>query len=75
MKPQSGDRRPCRGCGVPIIFLADSEGKIQPLDLQAPTWRIEQDLMGQEIAVRADALVSHFSSCPKADDFSKSKRK
>lgn len=74
MKSQPG-RRSCRACGKPLIFVVDASGKIQPLDPAPPTWRIDRYLTGEEVAIRADALVSHFSTCPKADQFSSARRK
>lgn len=69
-------RRSCRGCGKPLIFARDSEsGKIVPLDPVPPTWRLEKDLTGEEVAVRSDALVSHFSTCPNANDFSAGRKR
>lgn len=67
-------RRPCRACGAPLLFVQDAEGKTHPLDTRSPTFRVERDLAGDEIAVRSDAMVSHFATCPKASDFSKGRK-
>jgi len=40
-----------------------------PLDPRAPTWRFDGRAW-----VRSDARVSHFATCPMADQFSASKR-
>lgn len=71
---ESTERRNCKGCGKPLIFARDAEGKIHPLDPRPPTYRLERDMTGAEIAVRVDALVSHFATCPKANDFSAGRR-
>lgn len=68
-------RRPCKGCGKSLIFAKTAEGKIVPLDPVPPTYRIERDMLGEEIAVRSDAVVSHFATCPRADQFSKGKKR
>jgi len=74
-KPQHGDRRPCRGCGKPITFMLDEKGTLQVLDSMAPIYKIELDLTGEERAVLIEnAYISHFRTCPKADEFSASKR-
>lgn len=75
VKPQHGDRRNCRACGTPLVFIRDIEGTLHPLDAQAPTYRIEPDAFGVEVAVRADALVSHFATCSKAEQFSGGQKK
>lgn len=67
--------RPCRGCGAPITIATQPDGKLIPLDRRAPVYRLEPDLTGSIVAVRdAGAFVSHFCTCPKADEFSKAKR-
>lgn len=68
MRKQQAGRRNCRECGHPLIFIADAQGAIHPLDSMAPTWRIERDLTGAEVAVRSDALVSHWSTCSKREE-------
>ena len=68
-------RRRCRACNAPLVFARTPEGSLVPLDSEAPTWEIRRDMLGAETAVRSDALVSHFSVCPKANDFSRAKGK
>lgn len=68
-------RKKCRGCSVMVLFAKNETGKVIPLDTQAPTYEIKTDLLGQQVAIRTDTVyVSHFSTCPKANDFSKGKR-
>jgi len=64
--------RPCKACGIPLIFAKDMEGKTQVLDKRAPCWILRDDADGNPVAIRAaSSYVSHFSSCPKASEFSK----
>ena len=67
-------QRRCRGCNKTLLFAKTSEGKIIPLDLSAPVYKLETDMTGVMVAVRVDAYVTHFASCPKADEFSKGKK-
>lgn len=68
--------RPCRGCGCPITIATQANGKSVPLDRRSPVYRLEKDLTGNVVAVRdVGAFVSHFCTCPTADQFSKAKRK
>jgi hypothetical protein len=71
---ESVERRNCRGCGKPLLFVKDANGKVHPLDASAPVYMLQADLTGATIAVRTTAYVSHFSTCPKANDFSASNR-
>lgn len=69
-------QRPCKGCGKPIVVAKQADGIPIPLDLTAPVYRYEPDFTGELVATRdVGAYVSHFASCPKADQFSASKRK
>lgn len=70
------EERPCKGCGRRLAFVKDQNGKTHPLDLVAPTFAIRVDSLGHPFAERAsDVYVSHFATCPKANDFSKGGRK
>jgi len=61
----------CRGCGKTIKWATTKEGKWIPLDPQPPVFRMERDFDGTLIArLDRDAFVSHFSTCPKANQFS-----
>lgn len=62
---------PCRGCGADIVF-ATVEGKNTPLDLRPPVYVFESDGEGGGAWLRMPkgvVAVSHFSTCPKANDF------
>ncbi len=73
-KPKAGERRTCKGCSQPIMFILDDKGVLQPLDLAAPVFVVQMDMTNDERAIRTSAYVSHFSTCPKRDQFSKSRR-
>lgn len=67
----------CRGCGKKIIWGTTMEGKKIPLDPTPPTYAAAE---GEEIHSdgqfigRSKAMVSHFATCPNANDFSGSKK-
>ncbi len=65
------NRRPCRECGTQIFFIQDKHGVTQVLDAVAPVWQVTTDLTGFRHAVRTDAFVSHWSTCPKRDELKK----
>lgn len=63
--------RLCKLCGAPLKFAKTPAGKTIPLDLRAPVY----DLIGASIAARsALAYVSHFATCPRANEASSRKR-
>lgn len=62
----------CRGCGARIIWAKNpATGKMIPLDPRPPVY-----LVTEEGAMRANGkegeayYVSHFATCPKANQFS-----
>lgn len=63
--------KPCKGCGKPVLFLKDMHtGKWQILDRTAPVWGASRESDGPITCYRLQgAMVSHFSTCPKADEF------
>lgn len=66
--------RKCKGCGAEIIWARNENGKMIPLDAKAPVYIIDPD--NPDHCVRSNyAHVSHFATCPKANEFSGSKRK
>ena len=78
-QPQSFEKSVCRGCGRPIIWAENENGKKIPLDATAPVYQVTEEKIDTEnrryaIKVqRSGGYVSHFSTCPKASDFSKAK--
>jgi hypothetical protein len=75
-KPYHGERRACKGCGRAIAFILDEKGTLQVLDVMTLVYKLEPDLAGDERAkIIEGAYISHFLTCPKANDFSASARK
>lgn len=64
----------CKGCGAEIIWGRLDSGKSVPLDAVAPVYGIE--IYEGEVCATRDRMahVSHFSTCPKANQFSGGKR-
>lgn len=65
----------CQGCGKKVVFAEDDNGKTQILDAVAPVYHVSKDQTRCIRAEKGKFMVSHFSTCPKADQFSKSKKK
>lgn len=70
------ETRPCKACGRRLTFVKTPEGKIVPLDTVAPIYEMRAGPDGEAIAVRCDQSfgVSHFATCPQANQFSKGKK-
>jgi hypothetical protein len=74
----------CRGCGRKILWAKDTAtGKAIPLDTTPPIYMVTQDAENNLSSVRANQnfntgepmfYVSHFTTCPKANDFSHGRR-
>lgn len=73
----------CKGCGKRIVWGVTPEGKKIPLDPVAPVYRIAENTGGalpsEAPVYRArgdghDYLISHFATCPAANQFSGSRR-
>ena len=66
----------CKGCGKKVIFAVDTEGKTQILDAIAPVFYAYVNSSGKNDCVRDEqAFVTHFATCPAANQFSKSAKK
>lgn len=65
----------CKACNRSIYFVSDDLGTIQCLDATAPVWVQIRDQNGESRVMRVTGYVSHFSTCPQANDFSRSKKK
>ena len=77
----------CRGCGKPILWgTEEGTGRRLPLDPTPPVYEVQgfydggDTGEGQDIGVTAvrrhfKAYVSHFATCPKANEFSGSKKR
>lgn len=64
---------PCDGCGRPIIWAETEDGTRIPLDPRPAVYQAMGFLEdGATVKARRtkDALVSHFSVCPTANEFS-----
>ena len=61
----------CRGCGKKIVWGETPEGKKIPLDPSPPTYYYDDD--SGECERTHNIYVSHFATCPFANDFSGSK--
>jgi hypothetical protein len=63
---------PCKACGKPVIFASDMiRGTCQILDASAPVYSYEIR-NGHTVCARLEnAAVSHFATCPNANDFSR----
>ena len=72
MKNESADVTvPCKGCDAEMIWAMTPDGKRIPLDATAPVYF----LTAEGTAIRAVGYyVSHFKTCPRANEFSASKR-
>ena len=60
----------CKGCGKPIIWAEMAAGRRAPFDAKAGTILLE-DKDGTKGARYVRGHVSHFATCPKADEFRK----
>lgn len=73
----------CRGCGKPIVWGVTADGKKIPLDPRAPVYEVPSitpttfGTEGERIGITRNlsAMVSHFATCPQANQFSGSKKK
>ena len=65
---------PCKGCGKPIVWGKDGRTLV-PLDPAPPVYSKACELTDGTLSVvkmaRGLVFVSHFVTCPKANDFSK----
>lgn len=73
----------CKGCPATIIWCVEEvTGKKIPLDPKAPVYVVVKDTFGQAPVVRrakddqnnVTAMVSHFATCPSANQFSGSRK-
>lgn len=71
------ETRACKGCGKKLMFIKGEGGKIVPLDLVAPVFEVTKDMAGHEVAKRtaSNFYVSHFATCPKANEFNGGKKR
>jgi len=67
---------PCKGCQKPIAFVTGPSG-LTPLDVKARVYRVIviDGIERAEVANDSGFYVSHFHTCPKANEFSRSRKK
>jgi hypothetical protein len=66
----------CKGCGAEIVWcLNPATGKKIPMDVKPTVYHVIDCGQGRVEAIKAEDQellgVSHFATCPKADQFSK----
>lgn len=62
---------PCKGCGRPIVFARNGEGKMIPLDPTPPVYAVAEIAEGTVQCTRLQtAMVSHFATCTNPGKFS-----
>lgn len=70
----------CKGCGREIIWGVTEDGKKIPLDPMAPVYEVRKEKLGYAVAkiqhfnLSPDYMVTHFSTCSKASQFSKANK-
>lgn len=76
----------CKGCGRSIVWGRDAEGRAVPLDPRPPVYRVTEHPTSPGYRItrlpetddnegtREAYMVSHFATCPKAAQFSGSRR-
>ncbi len=70
----------CRGCGKEILWGVTDDGKKIPLDPMAPVFQVKRVELGftaekiMHFGTEPDFMVSHFATCSRANQFSRSKR-
>lgn len=57
---------PCKGCGRLIHFARTPQGKTIPLDVRPPVYKLTEDGRCERAP---DTYVTHFATCPNADEF------
>lgn len=64
----------CRGCGRAIVWVKNPEtNKAVPLDPAPPVYAVAvegEELVGRTVE-RETMMVSHFATCPKANEMRK----
>jgi len=64
--PRDTAPTPCRGCGRPVYWIRTKNNKAMPVDT-----RVDGGL--EPMRDRDGRGLSHFATCPKADQFRKKK--
>ena len=61
------------GCGKPIVWAKLEGGGAVPLDPRAPVYDVTEAGAHVYAARNRGAMVSHFTTCPKASNFTRPK--
>jgi len=66
----------CKGCGKTIVWGMTEAGKKIPLDPKPPVYRVldenpEPNAYMENVKRAQRCYVSHFATCPKANEFSR----
>ena len=62
----------CKGCNAPITWSTTAAGKAVPLnDPPEKRYIMFMEYDGTEYVKQVETWVSHFVTCPKADEFRK----
>lgn len=75
MSYQVDEGRPCKACGTQLIFAKNMQGKIVPLEeikLPKHVYNMQPSGVVQMVG-ELRLYVSHFTTCPSASQFSRSK--
>lgn len=71
----------CNGCGATLLWGETPEGTKIPLDPNAPVYALVgggpfegTNLLRCVRLAKDKAMVSHFATCPKANEFSRSQK-
>ena len=65
----------CHGCNKEIVWAQTKDGVRIPLDPRAPVYRLLGDSRDPAPVIRdKTAMVSHFATCPNANEFSGKKK-
>jgi hypothetical protein len=80
--PEKIEWAKCKGCGKRVLFASvvidDDKTRLVPLDPVPPIYHVVWESGKSALARRATrnrVMVSHFATCPKANDFSGGKKK
>lgn len=69
----------CKGCGKKILWGITRQGKQIPLDPKPPVYLVKGNPRDGHQPLEIERLrhvyVSHFATCPKANDFSNQSKK
>lgn len=75
LTPLDFDPPKCKRCGKPILYIPTPAGRTMPVDVNSFSMEDRLDLNHKrQVLFDASHHVSHFATCPYADEFRKKKR-